>query len=309
MYFDNYEPKIREKFNKIRKYITFSILACAILAITYFSYWILVVNNDLVLDYTAKFFEPLANILAPFSQSCEKYRTTSFVCFGLIFALTFLNGFMNNLEEKLLKAYDKKIEIKQAKQKIEQKIAFEKQFDNIKQYSICLSLDYKTQNTKALDENFKRKLNKTILSSFEKHLNKIDSKTNFYTQEAMIITSNDFEGYDKIYSNLLAYLGKTQKLIKEKYNLEMIPSLTTDAYISSIDLNKIQQQHFNIQNCNFKNKACSTATFSKKYNHIKKSKYLGIPIGEYAFLDDKTTQTYELNIIYKNLGNIISQLA
>ena len=52
----------------------------------------------------------------------------------------------------------------------------------------------------------------------------------------------------------------------------------------------------------------TTATFAKKYKHLKHDKYAGIPIGEYVYFDDDKTGTYELNVIHKNLEKTLAQV-
>ena len=70
----------------------------------------------------------------------------------------------------------------------------------------------------------------------------------------------------------------------------------------------VKNMHREIQSFNFKNRATSTAIFYKKYKHLNKEKYAGVPIGEYAYFDDSKSKTYELNIVCKNLSQKIAAI-
>ena len=126
--------------------------------------------------------------------------------------------------------------------------------------------------------------------------------------DVLIITSEKFSKYDLIYESMLKMLSKIKPVVESKYNLEFIPSMTTDAFCEDVEMSNIKKQHYEIQSFNFKNRACSTAMFVKKYKHLKHKKYAGIPIGEYAYFDNNNTDTYELNIIHKNLNYTLSKM-
>lgn len=303
---DEYSINLKSKFKKIKEIIYLSMAVCIFLSIVYFFYWIFIISDKTIYEYTMQYFAPLANFLFPRNESFEIYKSTSFALFGFIIPLFFGCVYLDKKEEKLLKAHDDLLEIKKRKQKIQQNIDYLKQFENIKQYSICLSVDYDC--VKKIDEKFKDKLNYTIFSKFESYLSRINHDSNLYIKDVLIVTSKDFAGYDSVYEALLNYLAKTKKVTKEKYGLILIPSITTDAFINYPNINNIKKYHFDIKSCNFQNKACSTSLFLKKYNHIQKNKYAGVPIGEYAVFDSNNTKTYELNMVYKNLTDTLTKL-
>jgi len=114
------------------------------------------------------------------------------------------------------------------------------------------------------------------------------------------------EGYDSVYSNLLKSLAEIKRKYENAYKLNLIPSTTTEAYNAKEDA-KIEENHFKIRSCNFKNRACATNDFAKKYTHLKHVKYAGIPIGDFVIFENNVPKTYELNIIYKNLSDSLAK--
>ena len=81
--------------------------------------------------------------------------------------------------------------------------------------------------------------------------------------------------------------------------------MTTDAHNTKTSAIQIEKRHFGIQNCISNNRNCTTEMFAKKYKYLNKRKYAGIPIGEYI---SNNKETYELNIIHKNLSQTLASL-
>ena len=103
---------------------------------------------------------------------------------------------------------------------------------------------------------------------------------------------------------ILLQLSKTKRLIESRYGFKLMPSMTTDAG-SEKNYTAIQNEHFEIQSFNFKNRAIVSGVFSNKYKHLKHKKYAGIPIGEYAYFGGGKTKTFELNVVHKDLTKIL----
>ena len=303
---DNYSLDLKLKFKKIRQIIDAAIITCAISSMVYFIYWIFLICDDMVYSYTSQYFSPLANFLFPNGEGFEIYKNTSITLFALILPLFFSYFYCDKKEEKLLKYHDKLIEENKHREEVKAKLDYLRQFDAIKQYSICLSIDYKGQ--KEIGEDFKRKLNSIVFLNLEQRLFKFRHRVKMSLSDCLVIISNDFLGYDAVYDTLLHYLAKIRKITLEKYNLTITPSITTEAFEKNTQISDIKKRHYDIQSCNFKNQACSTTLFTKKYAHINKNKYAGVPIGEYAVFNDNKTNTYELNVIYKNLESALMKM-
>ena len=197
----------------------------------------------------------------------------------------------------------------QAKQIKEAKKAYEnslKQYDIIKCYSICLSVDYSSKSNISLQA--KEELNKKVYDKIKNLLLNSSKDITIKGKDVLIISSENFDNYDCVYSNLLQILAKVKTVVESKHNLKFIPSLTTDAYYNMIEAESIKRKHFEIQSFNFKNRALTSALFTKKYKHLNHNKYAGIPIGEYAYFDNNKMGTYELNVVFKNLGQTLETI-
>ncbi|MBQ8476038.1 hypothetical protein IJ531_03150 [bacterium] len=182
-----------------------------------------------------------------------------------------------------------------------------KEYSAINNFAICLSLDYKSK--RQITPETKSVINKVIFAKMQetllKTIKKIDIKN---LQDVLIVMSGDFNMYDFIYDNILKILSKIKMQVDERYGVYMVPSITTDAYTIRPELDVIKKNHMNIKHCDFRGKACSTKTFSKKYKHMNKNKYMGTPLGEYSILDEEKTNTYELNMVYKNLSSQLESM-
>lgn len=297
----------KTKAKSLRKLITFSIMVLLFLSFAYMVYWIGVMSDDMILDYSGYLFTPLAKLFFPFDDSLYIYRNTSVVLFCLVFPMIFMYYLVDKTESKVLKEHREYLEYQQ-KEKIKQEEKNRlREFDIIKKYSICLSLNYANSNIK--DET-KKHLNRTIFMKLKSILNSLNKNIKTSVDDVMIIVSNDFEEYDKIYMTLLRALSKVQNILKDKYKLNFIPSLTTDAYEYNdlIDASKIQKQHYEIQSFKMQNRALTSALFRKKYQHLKHNKFAGIPIGEYLMSDKNSNNSYELNVVFKDLAKTLASL-
>lgn len=302
-----YISDVKYNCSKVKAAITLLIGAAVVASIVYFLYWIAVVSESYVLTYTKDIFEPLALFLSfGGDTSVEMYRHASVMLFASVLPLYGLHYACDKVEERLIDEYLKKEEELEKQARVKAYCKNLKQFDSIKTYSICLSLDYTSKRT--LNASTKENLNKIIYSKLKTVLNDLVPSLEISANEVLIITSSDFTRYDYVYDTTLKVLAKIKKHADAKYDIETIPSLTTDAHVRNIGMDGIKNNHFQIQSFNFKNRACSTALFAKKYKHINKNKYAGVPIGEYAAFDKDSTKTYELNIVYKNLTQTLAGL-
>ena len=179
-------------------------------------------------------------------------------------------------------------------------------YEEMKNYSICLSLDYK-RNGKYKNEN-KEVLNKVIYSEIKKTISKIPNIRISNTGDILVIVSCDFSSYDRVYSSILKLLSRINSKIKKNYNLVLIPSIVSDAHAKYPDISSLARDYSNIKHCNFVNQSCSTKVFSKKYILANKSRYAGVPVGEYSILDNDKEVTYDLNLVNKNLSLALANM-
>lgn len=295
---------IKSRYANFRKTIGAGIVLCAVIGFVYLTFWCGVISDDIILDYTEKFFKPLAQFLNPNDTTYDIYKNTGIYMFlGILplFLAQYIADIMEECEFKNLALKEEKEKIKLQKQLKED---FECRFDYINNYSICLSIDY--EGKKEIKQSNKQTFNKAIFNKISNNLNKIDLSGNSQISDVLIYSSSDFSRYDIVYETILNTLATCKKGIEGRYETKLIPSLTTDAS-SSLATNKIRKEHFEIQSFNFKNRALTTANFANKYKHLKNKKYAGIPIGEYAYFGNGKMGTYELNVIHKNLNYTLSQ--
>jgi len=294
----------KRKAKKYKETVGFIMLSLVILAIAYFAFWVVAMSDQIVLSYTEQYFAPLANFLSPEGTTIDIYRQAGikllllcipcFIAFGIIdFFESIAVNFHLNAEEYSAKARQKK-----------EHDAWNRRYDAINQYSICLSLDYESQ--KNLSGEAKATLTKIAFNKIKTDLRRSNRDITIITGKALIISSKNFEGYDSVYSNLLKSLAEIKRKYENAYKLNLIPSTTTEAYNAKEDA-KIEENHFKIRSCNFKNRACATNDFAKKYTHLKHVKYAGIPIGDFVIFENNVPKTYELNIIYKNLSDSLAK--
>ena len=303
-YSDSYSLNVKDGFSSFRKFIAVSMLACVVSSVGYFVFWLGAISDEVFFEYGRPFFEPLASFLNFGKTSIDIYLNTSFILFCLLFPACVLNFICNKTQEALIEKHELSNEKKRQKELIQAHKDYMARFDSIKTYSICLSLDY--QSKKEMSIQSKATLNRAIFSKISSILKAIDSSCKIFANDVLIVTSNDFSNYDKIHDGILNSLAVIKKAIEPKYKCLLVPSFTTDAHSDDFNDNTVKNQHYKIQTFNFKNRALSTAKFSNKYKHLNKNKYTGVPIGEYAYFDKQKTDTYELNVIHKDLVKILS---
>jgi len=193
---------------------------------------------------------------------------------------------------------------KKLKQETTGKIA---EYCKINNYSLCLSIDYKRKGKYKIEG--RDVLNKIIYLKIQKTLRKLFPQIETKIMgDVLIILSSDFNVYDEIYDTILKMLSKIKFEITDRYYRDLIPSITTDAYKSKPNLYKIKQNHNNIKHCNFINQACSTKAFSKKYILLNKDKYSGTPLGEYSIVSLEQENTYDLNMVDKDLSLALEKM-
>lgn len=302
-----YISDVKYNCSKAKGIITFLMGAAIAASIVYFLYWIAVISESYVLTYTEQYFRPLALLLSfGGDTSVDMYRHASNMLFASLLPLYLAYYGCDKLQDRLIDEFNKKEEALEKQARVKAYCNSLKQYDVIKSYSICLSLDYSAKRT--LSESNKEVLNKIIFNKIKTVLNELVPALEIATGEVLIISSSDFIRFDYVYETTLKILAKIKKYADTKYDIETIPSLTTDAHIRNIGAEGIKNNHFQIQSFNFKNRALTTAMFAKKYKHINKNKYAGVPIGEYAAMDSNETKTYELNILSKNLTQTLAGL-
>ena len=152
-------------------------------------------------------------------------------------------------------------------------------YDAIKNYSICLSIDYKTKRNFSKED--KKVVNKVIFLKMQELLKRKFVGVEIYVVDDVLISvSSDFYAYDNIYDEIIRMLSKIKSEVDERYCVYMIPSITIDAYRMIPSMQDIRTDHDNIKHCSLNNMVCSTKIFGEKYKSLNKNKYLGNPIGE-----------------------------
>ena len=306
--YDTRDVRIRENFSKIQRITSLLITAMCILSLGYFIFWLGAISDEIFYEYGKPYFEPLAAFLNLGSTSLDIYMNTSLYLIFAIIPTLFVQYVANKLEEALLKEHRVKAEKRMIKEREEEHKSYMARFDSIQTYSICLSLDYESKkDKKPISAHNKEVLNKIVYSKISELLYKIEKQSRISINDVLVFTSHDFSNYDYVYDSILSGLSQIKKIIEAKYNYNIVPSMTTDAYSDELAMTSIRKQHYEIQSFNFKNRALTTATFASKYKHLKHHKYAGIPIGEYAYFGNGKMGTYELNVIHKNLALALNQ--
>lgn len=294
-----YEPKVRETFGQIRNFINYFMLFLCLASFAYLLFWTGAVNDDYILEAGAKIFNPLASVFFGEEITVATYQNVSVILFCAIFPTIFVQYLCNKIEEHLILNHKKVEKMNEEIKQRKEIIKFQSRYDGIRMYSICLSVDYKGKEN--ISNESKQKLNSVVFAKIKNQLKVIEPKSFVSFSDVLIFSSDNFSNYDMVYDLILKMLANSKGEIEKKYNLILTPSITTDAYQESFKLNDIRKNHFEIQSFNFKNRSLSSATFAKKYKHLKQNKYAGVPIGEYAYFEDNSSKTYELNVIHKNL--------
>ena len=115
-----------------------------------------------------------------------------------------------------------------------------KSYNAINNYTICLSLDYKVKRTFSVEN--KIIINKIIFAQIRNSLLKLGLKAGIKNlEDVLVIASDDFDVYDNLYSALLRILSKIKPEIDDRYDVVMIPNITTDAYTIRPDIERIKE--------------------------------------------------------------------
>ncbi len=302
---NGFNARLKCRFRKIKGLISAAILVCATLSFIYFIYWAAVMTDDMILHYTQQYFYPLANLLSFGEVSPEIYRHASFVIACTIIPLILSHVWCDKIEESILNHHAQLEDATERKARAAKYLNEAKQFNALKNFSICLSLDYNSK--REIEDKTKQTLNKIIYKKLDTTLSLIPNLS-IISDDVFILMSDDFNNYDYIYGSMLKMLSKIKNTVDKKYDLELIPSITTDATTINPRPEIIKNKHKEIQSFNFQNRSLSTAAFSKKYKYMNQNKYAGVPIGEYATFGTKQEHTYELNVVSKNLIQTLAGL-
>lgn len=294
---------VKEKAQTAKLIIDATLIGLAVLSGIYFVYWVAVMTDPMIYDLGKWLFEPFAKFLTPTDTSMYIFRTASFKLFGLIIPTLLLYYMVDKYEQRAHEKYNAQLEEQQKQMLLYAKFQKMHKYDAIKEYSICLSLDYS-------DNSKKESLNGMVFAEVKDTMSKKIPyvNVNIVSSDTMVMRSKEFDKYDYTYDVLLKVLACAKKMLSMNYNIEMTPSITTDAFMAGKHNKDIEQHHFEIQSFNLKNKALCTAEFSKKYQNMKFNKYAGVPIGEYAYFDKQEENTYELNVVNKNLVNTLEKM-
>ena len=298
--------QVRERINFLKNVLNTCMIVSVLLSIAYFLYWGMIISSDILYNDTKDIFLPLAQFFFPNDLSYTIFRNTSFALASLTVPCLFIHYILDLIEEQAAKNEQLKEEAQKRKIAEDTKKTELFQYEIIKNYSICLSIDYETPD--GISASNKRALNRTIYTKIGKWINSLDSSARVVQNDVLIFTSSDFSKYDIVYEKIIKSLAKFKKHLESNHKIKFIPSITTDASYNSARLDNIRNSHFEIQSFNHKNRALSSATFAKKYKHLNHKKYIGIPIGEYAYFKGNKIDTYELNVIHKNLTDTLSKL-
>lgn len=291
--------RIKKIAKELKAFIMLLILICVVISLTYFLYYIAVKSDDYIIELTGKYLTPMAQFLNPDETSYIIYRNTSiyFLCFiiplaALSYVVDVIEGALFNIHKKIMTLKENAQTKKEYKESL-------KEYIDIKDYSICISLE--CEQKKQLENQMKKSLAAQIKKTMPEL--KVDS------DKTIVITSSDFEKYDENFDYILKILSGFKKQTLKKYELELVFSITTDAHLEgTLNIEEIQDNHFKILNFNFKNRACCSALFSKKYKFLDKEKYSGIPVGLFDSATQENKKYYELNIVFKNLNQTLSNV-
>ncbi len=304
---DKFIITTKRNFAKFKSFLGLIAGLCFILSLAYYIYYGLTYgsNDETLLGYTQDFFKPLATYFHPESNDLKMYLDTGTSLLKLLvpcFGLYLLTEFVQSI---ILGIYDKLMQIKYSNIKRQEREKYIQQFESIKYYSIAVSFDY-TKNGTLPPPKIVNQLNKIIYERLENALN---NKAKINISGIFSMTSSNFEKYDTLYEDLLKIIAKIKKAIDFKYQIDIIPTITTDAYTEMPSTSKVVGAHFAIKGCNLKNKAINTSTFCKKYNYLGYEKFIGISIGIYNNNQSSNLELdteYDLYIVIKNLAEKLS---
>ncbi len=304
---DSFVLEVKDKTKIVKKIVGYSIIACIAFGIVYLVFWVAVMTDNAFINNGGKLFYPIAHIFYPNDMSFKVFQKTGIMFFKLIIPLFLVHYLMDKIEDKAVEQYGKIIEKRRREELRKQKEEEEAQQNpqDISEYSICFSIDYEGNISGEVEE----KLDNIIFTKTKEiFANELSDVHMFIRKKTLIIRSSDFTKFDFLFNSLLKILSKIKNTFDSKYDFEFTPSITIDAMQPSKRNETIEKEHFEIQTFNFKNRALSTIIFAKKYKFMQNEKYIGIPIGEYAYFDKKSEKKYELNVIFKNLKEVLKTL-
>ncbi len=279
--------------------------ASLLLSAAYGLYWGLASNGDIVIEYTQQYFSPLVNVFFDDINNLNNYLIMSLYLFAFTIPCCVAHYITEKISETLIAINQKRKEHQKRKERIQREIEKEQEFTRIDSYTICLSLDF--SKNKNLSPTFDKKLNAYLVKSLKKTFSKNKQDAEVSLSKNVIIThSKDFYSYDSVYSTVLKELANTKNLLGD--NIEFTPTITTDAYTGEYNPKKSIRQHYDIVKCNLQGRSTSTATFNKKYSHLKQNRFQGTPIGLYTTFENQNYKEYDLNVIHKNLNATISTI-
>ncbi len=307
---DNFTINTKRNFGKIKSFLGLIASLCFLFSLAYFIYYGLVfgTNDEILLGYTQNIFKPIAEFFHPEGNGLTIYFDTAVSLLKLLIPCFVLYLICEFFQSIILAIHDKLVDIKNKNIKKQEREKYLQQFESIKYFSIAVSFDYKKNGTipppKAINQ-----LNKIVNEKLEASLS--GNKARIDISGIFSITSSNFNGYDVLYENLLKTVAKIRQIINKKYQIETIPTITTDAYMELPSESKVVGAHYAIKGCNLKNKAVNTNIFYKKYNYLGFEKFAGVSIGIYN--NNQTSNLefdaeYDLNIVIKNLSDKLDRL-
>ena len=302
---DNFTIVVKDNVKKIKSISKLLIGLCTLFFVIYILYYVLMAgtNDKEVLEQTRHIFDPIALYFHPEIEGLDIYKATAFTFIKFFIPIYVVYLVAEYIQNTMINIHNKTEERRIQNLKKMEKRKYLAQFEEIKYYSIAVSFDYLKNNKSNIPLKAINQLNNII---YEKLNNSIsNNKLRTSVKGIFTIISTDFSHYDSVYENLLKTVSKIRSLISEKYDIDVIPTITTDAHKQSPLHDKITKTHFAIKGCNLKNRAVTTSLFCKKYNYLGLSKYIGTSIGVYNDSEQKTIgemETYDLNVVVKNLS-------
>ncbi len=292
---------VKNWFKSARGFVGMVLMGFAIVGLLYLFYWVCLMSDDFIYEYTGSIFSPLASLLFPNDNTYDIYKNTGILALVIIAPLSTLYWVCDKLEDTILNIFRKINEMDEASQTKKAMLEGLRQYEEIKSYSICISIDIESKKTLN-----KASIQELVYKSIKLNILKICPLLKVASDSVLIIKSDDFIKYDSVYEEILKSLAKSKTLLEKKYNLEIIPSITTDAYKQEASNVDIKRHHFDIMGFNFKNRSCTSALFAKKYKYLQREKYAGVPVGDFSHFEKGGSETYELNIVYKNLSRALT---
>lgn len=303
---DSFTLNVKRYSKSIRKFLVTASALCIFLSILYGFYWSLALNGDIVVEYLQQYYSPLVGLFFDDITDLENYRTTGEYLFIMSMPFILAHYIVQKLEEMIIAIHQKKTENRKRVERIKIEKEMEKEFTDIKSYSLCISMDI--SENKNLTPGFSEELYSYVYKTLKKELIKISENIQIMNHaRAILVYSKDFMMYDDVYNEILRQLSNIKNILGE--NIILIPTITTDAYINEFNPEKTIRQHYDIVKCNLDGRSTTTAVFRKKYTHLHKNKYAGTPIGLYSTLESNNYREYDLNVIHKNLNTTLTSIS